>query len=157
MISAKWEPMRWEDAMSVGIARLDDDHKGLISIINRIGRAAEGDRREQAALPQIFAALERYTRVHFSREEAAMRAAGYDDFAAHHKGHEAFIDEIDEMRARFESGRGGPIITDLSMYLRDWLTGHIMVEDQAYRPSLSNNDKARKAAEDYSETETHAF
>lgn len=152
-----WEPMEWDDAMSVGIARLDDDHKGLISIINRIGHAAEGDRAAKASLPQTFRSLERYTRVHFAREEAAMRAGGYRDIVAHHAGHEIFIEEIEEMRARFEAGRGGPVITELSMYLRDWLTGHIMVEDQAYRPFLANNDRARKAATDFSEAETSAF
>ncbi|MEQ9491021.1 MAG: bacteriohemerythrin [Alphaproteobacteria bacterium] len=145
-----WKPYEWNDKMSVGIAQLDDDHKGLIAIINRLGEALYGAERNKAALEPAFRALRHYMKIHFAREEEVMRAAHYPEFEAHKPQHRDFIEEINDMRERFEAGADEQLLGDLTSYLRDWLVNHIMVEDMAYKPYLSGNDDARRAAREFS-------
>lgn len=145
-----WKPILWKDEMSVGVAQLDDDHKGLISILNRLGEALHDEAGTRAALDLGFRALSRYMRVHFAREEHAMRAADYPGLDEHHPQHADFIDEMTDMAARFESGGDDELLEELVLYLRDWLINHIMAEDMAYKPFLSGNSKAHRAARDFS-------
>ena len=145
-----WTPIEWNTDMSVGMVELDDDHKGLIAIINRLGEAAGGDERARQTLNPAFRALKQYMRVHFAREEEAMRAAGYAAFDDHRTRHKDFIEEIGDMADRFESGSNGEILEDLAVYLRDWLINHILVEDMAYRSYMVGNDKAKKACQNFS-------
>lgn len=145
-----WRTIEWRDEMSVGVAQLDDDHKGLISIINRLGEAINGDERDKGALGPAFRALRQYMKIHFAREEEAMRAAHYPGVDAHRPQHKDFIEEINDMAGRFEAGNDTQLLDDLTVYLRDWLVNHIMLEDMAYKPYLANSDEARRAARDFS-------
>ena len=145
-----WTTIEWTTEMSVGLVELDDDHKGLIAIINRLGDSLDGDERSRAALGPAFRALRQYMRVHFAREEEAMRAAGYAAFDDHRGRHKAFIEEIGDMAERFEAGSERDVLEDLTVYLRDWLINHILVEDMAYKPYLVGNDKAKKACQEFS-------
>jgi len=144
-----WKTIEWRDEMSVGIAQLDDDHKGLIAIINRLGEANSGDERDKSALSPAFRALRQYMKVHFAREEEAMRAAHYPGLESHRPQHADFIEEINDMASRFEAGNETELLDDLTVYLRDWLINHIMLEDMEYKPYLSGSDDARRAARDF--------
>ena len=139
----------WTPDMSVGMARLDDDHKVLISIINRlaenIGRA---DRK--SVLDQAFRALIRYTELHFGREENVLSAVNYPALTAHHREHQDFIDEILELQKGLDKVGGSDTQQHLLEYLKNWLTHHILVEDKAYMDAVSNNPRAREAADQFS-------
>ena len=152
MFEGMWKPVVWKEEMSVGVAQLDDDHKGLISILNRLGEALHDEAETRAALTLGFRALSQFMRVHFAREEHAMRAADYPGLDAHHPQHVDFIEEMTDMAARFEAGGDEDILEDLVLYLRDWLINHIMVEDMAYKPFLSGNSEAHRAAREFSGT-----
>lgn len=150
MPDGNWKTIAWTDEMSVGVAQLDDDHKGLISILNRLGDALNEGADSRAAMTLGFRALSQYMRVHFAREEHAMRAAAYPGLAGHHPQHVDFIAEMTEMADRFEAGSDADLLEDLVLYLRDWLINHIMVEDMAYKPFLSGNSDAHRAAREFS-------
>lgn len=150
MIDGVWKPIIWKEDMSVGVAQLDDDHKGLISILNRLGEALHEEGETRAATALGFRALSQYMRMHFAREEHAMRAADYPGLAGHHPQHVDFIEEMTDMAARFEAGSDEDLLEDLVLYLRDWLITHIMVEDMAYKPFLCGNSAAHRAAREYS-------
>ena len=57
--------------------------------------------------------------------------------------------EINDMASRFEAGNETELLDDLTVYLRDWLINHIMLEDMEYKPYLSGSDDARRAARDF--------
>ena len=102
MVDGVWKPIIWKDEMSVGVAQLDDDHKGLISILNRLGEALHDDGDTRAALTLGFRALSQFMRVHFAREEHAMRAADYPGLEGHHPQHVDFIEEMTAAVSIFE-------------------------------------------------------
>lgn len=143
-------PMRWTEAMSVGLPELDDDHKGLVDLINRLGDASrEGHRSEP--LRQALMQLMRYTEAHFGREQKVLSVCGYPELPHHIEEHGAFVEKIQEVARRFDAdpeGTAEEIRRDLVEFLRDWLNHHIMIEDMAYRPYVDKKPaEASKAAQ----------
>ena len=141
--------------MSVGLARLDDDHKALIAIINRLASAmveapSQNSDELERVIQQSMTALIRYTEYHFSREEAVLAAAGYATLDQHKREHKRFIRELQELRVDMASSRSIEKRERLLGFLRDWLTHHIMVEDQAYKDRIHGNPAAARAAEGFS-------
>ena len=144
----QFEPMpyyQWTESMSVGIPLLDEDHKALIRLINRLhtGLAAGAKFGE---LEDIFDRLVAYIEFHFTREEKVMEASGYPGAAAHREEHEGFTQAIYEMRDRYAREGDHTMTAELPDYLKNWLNHHILVQDMAYKPYVQNNALANKVA-----------
>lgn len=123
--------MQWSEALSVGVPELDDDHKGLIAIINRLAEA------EATGGPAnwVFAELERYARDHFRREEDRLAAAGYEALEAHTRQHHAFIEWLDTVKTAYNLDPSSRhyLARTVNDYLRTWLTRHILGTDMKYK------------------------
>ncbi len=144
----QFEPMpyyQWTESMSVGIPLLDEDHKALIRLINRLhaGLAAGA---KFVNLGYIFDRLVAYIEFHFTREEKVMKAGGYPDAAAHREEHEGFTQAIYEMRDRFAREGDQTMTAELPDYLKNWLNHHILIQDMEYKPYVQNNAFADKVA-----------
>ena len=144
----QFEPMpyyQWTESMSVGLPLLDEDHKALIRLINRLhaGLAAGVKFGE---LEDIFDRLVAYIEFHFTREEKVMEAGGYPFAAAHREEHEGFTQAIYEMRDRYAREGDQTMTAELPDYLKNWLNHHILVQDMAYKPYVQNNPLADKVA-----------
>jgi len=147
--------MQWTKKMSVGVAELDNDHKRLIDLINRLAQNA-GDETKDAMLRQCLYGLQRYAEVHFRREEAVMTACGYRALEHHKSEHRAFVDKISALNRSFESRPGdmaSAINDELLAFLRDWLNHHILIEDMAYRTTVEGNPESHRAAQAFRPTE----
>jgi hemerythrin-like metal-binding protein len=143
--------MTWKADMSVGLEELDQDHRFLIQVINRLAVNAEDD-GDAEAIRECLASLRNYAEFHFAREESVMRACGYSTLAEHQDEHRAFTREIAAIVDRFDQGDANvraEINENLIGYLKDWLTHHILVVDMGYRPLVEGNDKARAAAQGF--------
>jgi hemerythrin len=113
---------------------MDDQHKGLIAILNDLHDAMKKAQAQTVTGP-LLRKLADYTRRHFASEEAMMTVAGYAELAAHRVKHRDLIKKVEEFVARFE--RGDIMLSvDLFNFLRDWLATHIMKEDKGYGPWL---------------------
>lgn len=125
------EPIVWGETLSVGIRELDEQHKKLIGIINRLIE-------EQKVLtkPETVAALISemvdYAEIHFRAEEYLMAEYGYEKQDEHIRSHRAFIARTHE----FMEAPEGPNILSVSLleYLKSWLVNHILHEDMEYKP-----------------------
>ena len=144
----QFEPMpyyQWTESMSVGIPLLDEDHKALIRLINRLHAGlATGARFVE--LEDIFDRLVAYIEFHFFREEKVMEAGGYPGAAVHREEHEGFTQAIYEMRDRYAREGDQTMTTELPDYLKNWLNHHILVQDMAYKPYVQNNSLAHAVA-----------
>ena len=122
----------WQDAYSVGVATLDDDHKKLIDLLNQFQTAYDyhtGEAFEQEALNELVA----YTRYHFEREEKLMADIGYPDLDAHKEQHRVMIAEVERFVADYQA-RGHEALEGVASYLTDWLINHINGTDKQYGP-----------------------
>ena len=143
--------MHWKKEMSVGLDQLDEDHRFLIRVINRLGESTN-DPDSADVIKECLASLKNYAEFHFAREEAVMRACGYATLAEHQAEHRAFTARIADVARRYDEGDEPPeaaVNLELFEYLKDWLTHHILVIDMGYRPLVDGNPKASAAARQF--------
>ncbi|SPF36048.1 Hemerythrin-like metal-binding protein [Candidatus Sulfopaludibacter sp. SbA4] len=125
----------WRDAYSVGMPEIDNQHKGLIRLINELQSAMmEGNGKN--VLAGIMDDLVRYTESHFAFEEAMMRKRGYSQLAAHSAEHKRLTGQVCELRDKFRGGKV-TISMEVMKFLKDWLADHILNRDQAYAKELN--------------------
>jgi len=124
------ESVAWSETLSVGVDELDAQHKVLVGLVNEMHNAIEQGEGDDA-VESILNRLTEYTRIHFAVEESLMRLLGYPDFEAHREEHRALIVQINALRRKADTGETA-ISVELMQFLKDWLTTHIMVSDQAY-------------------------
>lgn len=119
----------WGPAYSIGLLEIDEQHQTLFGIMNELWTAIIR-RAERTEMDHILGELEHYTVSHFAAEEDFMQATSYQQFDEHKAQHQLFIDRISEARAAV--ARGETVGLQLLHFLKDWLVGHIQVQDRAY-------------------------
>ncbi len=120
----------WNDQLSVGIEEIDEQHKILIRLINRMHEAIH-QRRGSDVVESILAELAEYTRIHFAVEESLMRILNFPGYEEHHDQHEALTQQLADLQAKIASGKRA-IGFELMHFLKTWLSRHIMEEDMQY-------------------------
>jgi hemerythrin len=131
--------VEWEDKYSVGVEKIDNQHKRLIDIINRL-YYSRGN-KTHAVLGETIQELIDYTKTHFTDEEQLMRENGYPDYEAHKKKHESFIEKVKEFKNEYQKVDDDlledySLVTEILLFLKTWLCDHILVVDKEYSPYL---------------------
>ena len=136
MTTVTTEVFPWRDAYSVGMPQIDNQHKGLIRLINSLQSAMMEDTGKNV-LSGILDDLVRYTESHFAFEETMMRQRMYSQVAAHCEEHKRLTSQVRELRDRY---RGGKLAMSMEVmqFLKEWLANHIMSRDQAYAKELNS-------------------
>ncbi len=130
--------MAWDDDLATGIREVDDQHKRLLDLVNRLNDAVvEGD--EEDILEQTLSELVDYTIYHFNTEERLMSAAAYPEYVSHQACHDALTKKVLEARRRMRSGESA-IHIEILEYLRNWLLNHIKVTDKKVGRYLREQD-----------------
>ena len=122
--------VEWTEDLSVKIGAIDNEHKKLIMLLNKLNEAmAQG--QGQTAMAGILTELTSYTRTHFKNEENLMEKHGYPNINEHKKQHADLVIKLQEIQADYNSGK---ISLSLSMFnfLLSWLQTHIKKEDKGY-------------------------
>ena len=126
--------VRWNDDFSVGNLHIDEQHSILIDTINQLA-SAESLHNHHSVL-MIIDELASYAAFHFNYEERLIEAAGYPQLEEHRIIHGIFIRWVAELREDYVAFGKRPLGQSVLNYLRDWLSHHILGEDQHYRPFI---------------------
>jgi hemerythrin len=124
--------LEWSPMFSVGVSRLDEQHKRLFVLMNDFCEA-HAQHRGHEQVPAVLNRLIQYAQHHFRDEEAMMESAGYGNLEAHQAVHEQLTEQIFALHSSFESG-DLKTTDQLQAFLRDWLIKHIMQVDMQYAP-----------------------
>lgn len=120
----------WYKKYSVNIPELDEHHKALFDIFNRLYDNCLGQDKAHCIDP-IIAELLSYSNYHFSAEEQHMRNIGFKDIDGHIKEHRGFTRRTLELRQA--AGRDEPEATkELIAFLGRWLLHHVIEADRKY-------------------------
>lgn len=128
------EKLVWKQEYSVGVPLLDQQHQGLIELINLLSE----EKVKAGLMGQVFEELEAYTKDHFSAEEKMLKASDYRALKAHKKEHREFEQWLSAVRQTYSVGVASPTILaeTVNAFLRDWLINHILSSDMAYKQTL---------------------
>ncbi len=127
----------WDEIYQTGIASIDDQHKHLISRINRMFEAMMQSKAKEE-LAYIIDELQKYRHYHFSTEEDYMQKAGYKELDAHRQEHDTFTVRVDEFMKRYQEGDEG-LTAELMVYLTTWIHEHLSGTDQNYVACLQEH------------------
>jgi len=127
--------IEWTAELSVGINSIDEQHKKLINMINALNDAMLTNSSNEL-LGKIFTCLAAYTQKHFAYEENMFAEFGYTDSQEHKRQHEELIAQVIELKEKFMENPQGTISADLMLFLKRWLTNHIMRTDKEYTEFL---------------------
>jgi len=132
--------MTWDDALSVHIPEIDEQHKKLIELLNRL-HECKAAKKGDATIRGILEELVDYTVYHFAFEEKLFDQHGYPQTPEHKESHRKLEAQVHEFAKAFEAGSAS-LSADLFMFLRGWLNGHIRGSDRQYGPFLQDKMSA---------------
>jgi hemerythrin len=121
----------WNPAMSVGVAALDEEHKKLVAIINRLHDGIQkGHQRE--VLSQVLESLIEYAKEHFIHEEELFEQSAYANAAVHVDEHRQLVQKVMNVARHFDSRPVAALDYELMSFLQSWLLNHIQSSDKKY-------------------------
>lgn len=129
------QEIKWESRFNTRYKRVDDQHKELVNILNKLyilvmnKDISKDDVAEE--LNNIIKDTVDYVAYHFSTEEAIMKAIDYSGFKSHVVKHRNFTNKVLEEVNNYKIGKEIDI-KGFTMFLRDWLFNHIVVEDKVF-------------------------
>ena len=112
--------IRFDDSHLVGVAEMDDQHRNLVRMVNRLNSEWHNGQSPQALLA-LFDELVTATAEHFETEGRYMAQFAYPEQRQHEKEHALLVDEA--MRLRKRMGEGGELLA--LQTIKDWLLNHI--------------------------------
>lgn len=127
----------WNDEYSVGVYQMDNDHKKLFSIVNKLHEAMK-DGIAEAAVAGIIKELLDYTRFHFEEEEKLMEGINYPGLSAQKSAHKMLISKIEEFKQEAANGMAIFVASKLVNTAVDWLKNHILVLDKRYQEEMTS-------------------
>lgn len=121
----------WNSRFETGIASVDEQHRRLVEIVNRIGDVLIAGNADEDSIGKVFAELAGYATYHFADEERLMAEAGVSagHVELHRQHHLQFVEQLTGMwKGRADLGNPAEV---LHGFLSSWLTFHILEEDQS--------------------------
>jgi hemerythrin-like metal-binding protein len=143
--------MAWSPYFETGLDLVDSQHHALVDMVNSIApHLALNDDVAKRAVGPLLDNLTHYAAVHFRDEERLMvqRSLTLEYQVHHHQSHQAFVDELVQMRRQYEL-EGTLSGTDLLRFLGSWLSFHILVEDQRMAHQMTYMAQGQTAQEAY--------
>ena len=134
--------IQWQDDLSIGIDRIDEQHKKWIEQFNRTAEAVASQQHVEQ-ISKTLGFLVGYTETHFSAEEKYMRENDYPAFEGHKAKH-------DELRATLtnlvrdyqEEGATQDLADAIETFLGNWLLKHIREVDMKFGAFITGQKNA---------------
>ena len=128
----KSELVSWSPDFSVGIKLIDDQHKGLINLVNDMFNHVSGyGPEERVYFNKVIQQAVQYVKVHFSTEEKIMIHTNFPGYMEHKRAHDAFVLNVDDSIRNFETGSKF-VLAEFTRFLKEWILTHIAIMDKQY-------------------------
>ncbi len=119
--------MKWQNRFATGIKKVDDEHKILIDMIDRLEKAISTGNDCEAARKVLYGLVD-YVKIHFKNEEEVMKKIGFPDLNRHKIRHKHLVNEVASILMDLKCGKTWTV-HELVGFLQHWLVDHIIEED----------------------------
>lgn len=126
--------MDWKQDYSVGMPDIDQQHKQLLAIINRLHDVMKAG-SPHVQLMSVVNELVDYTHQHFAYEERMLIAAKYPDVEEHIRKHRSMTTQVAAYREKVRDDKASAPL-QLMEFLKAWLSHHILDTDMQYSRSM---------------------
>ena len=125
----------WDSKYSVGVKKIDRQHKKVISFINRIYN--DGRLPDKAKIDSVLVDLRNYIVTHFTFEEGILKKYNYPEYLEQKKGHNEFTEKFCEFQKTLLT-TDKIVEINLFNFIWDWFSKHITGTDSKYTDFLQN-------------------
>jgi len=129
------ELLPWSELYCVGVRQIDEQHRVLVGLLNRLAQETSRGNEKQA-VDETLSNLVAYAQTHFGCEEELMRQHQYAGAEAHIEAHGRLNARVQGMIARRQQGEA-LTIDELICFLRQWLISHILHTDRDLGSALN--------------------
>lgn len=130
----------WNDSFNIQVAELDEQHRRLVALMNRLIDLQEANKPDDA-VADILGSLTNYLGYHFEVEEELMIDHGYPEIESHREEHQAFVLQVAYFIATYRES-GSSLKRDILTFLKEWLAEHILKTDASFGRFLKENHLA---------------
>ncbi len=125
------EKFLWTDKYSLGVEKVDRQHRHLFEIINKfIERSAASS--DSKLVTETLTEMLKYAKEHFTDEEEMMQEHGYPEIELHKRQHSYFISTTAELSINALNNQS-MVADEIAEFLVLWLTTHILKMDMRYK------------------------
>lgn len=126
--------IEWKSSYKTNIHDIDEQHKKLVDLINRLDTKADTD-IDHDFIYDVFSKLVEYTKEHFTFEEKMLLQHNYPEYRRHKAEHDIFVKKIAEYlknsrRTDFN------VSEEIFRFLKHWFVNHILKNDIEYSKYL---------------------
>ena len=122
----------WNDKLACGIKLIDDQHKGLVDLVNEMFKHATGNEvQEKDYFDRVIQEAVKYIKIHFATEEKIMLATKFSGYAEQKREHDTFVRTVAEKTREYKSGKRFTL-SNFTRFLKDWVLSHIALMDKQY-------------------------
>jgi hemerythrin len=128
----KENPYEFTDEYLTGISLIDEEHKELFRIIERVDHLTK-NMNDVSGFDNIMLVIQQlsdYTKKHFRDEEEYMADIGYDGLAAQKRAHESFVERLENLDIQAFDDNPKEELQSLLEFLLGWLINHILYSDK---------------------------
>ena len=128
--------IKWEDGYSIGVQSIDEQHKQLFEIANRIYVLLKNEllTDKYDKIIEIIDELKSYTIYHFNSEEDYMRSIGYKKFLSQKVAHNDFLEKMNNIDIKQIDNDQNEYLIGILDFVSEWLVEHILKEDKLITP-----------------------
>jgi len=126
--------IEWTQKLSVNFEEIDNQHKKLIQLINKLHDAMKKG-KGSSILDDVLKEMTDYAKYHFGTEEKFMEQFKFPELKEHKEQHHDFINKVGEFTEEMKDSKIGMSLKVMH-FLADWLKTHIINEDHKYVPYL---------------------
>jgi hemerythrin len=122
----------WNPDLSVGIEKIDNQHKKLFEIVDQLTEACN-ERRGKEEVGNVLNFLKGYVVEHFRDEEGVMLQYKYPKFLAHKQIHVDFTKTVEDLCQKYNTeGVGLAVLLQTNKTVYAWLKSHIFEMDKEF-------------------------
>ena len=124
--------IKWQEEYGIGVESIDEEHKQLFEIANRIYDLLRNEliTDKYGKIIEIIEELKNYTIYHFKSEEDYMQSIGYKKFFSQKVAHNDFLAKMETIDIeKIDNGQNEYLIGILD-FVSEWLVEHILKEDK---------------------------
>jgi len=123
--------IQWSEQYSVGVKILDEQHKNILRLLNRIQAHADAP-SDSEEISELLTQMTNYANEHFRTEEDLMQMYDYPDFSSHRREHLLYWKKTAELAMDILHGKTA-ISLEMLSFLRQWWTHHVLKVDKKYK------------------------
>lgn len=136
----------WNDSYGTGLSEIDDEHRELIEIVNRMQASVESGQGAEV-MGDVLQEVLAITKTHYAHEENEMQRLGYPGLTEHKREHADSLEKIEKMCDEHTDKA-----TDLSPEkvlhnLHFLFVKHFMQEDSKFKRYLFETRKSTTAVQ----------